>query len=74
VSLSAKIYQGAHLGTPGIQSRQARRVEVSALDASDRVLVDVDGETPGYLPLVAQIIPRAWQLVLGASAGPEPGG
>jgi YegS/Rv2252/BmrU family lipid kinase len=74
VSLSAKIYRGAHLGTPGIQHQQARRVEVHALRASDQVLVDVDGETPGYLPLVAEIIPGAWRLVVDAPAGPEPGG
>jgi YegS/Rv2252/BmrU family lipid kinase len=71
VSLSAKIYRGAHLGTPGIQCRQARRVEVSALRPSDRVLVDVDGETPGYLPLVAEIIPQAWHMLVDERAGAE---
>jgi diacylglycerol kinase (ATP) len=72
VSLSAKIYRGAHLGTPGIQSGRARRVEVSALRASDQVLVDVDGETPGYLPLVAEIIPGAWQMVVDEPVEPGP--
>ena len=71
VSLSAKIYSGAHLGTPGIQSRRARHVEVHALRPSDSVLVDVDGETPGYLPLSARIIPGAWQMVVDTPAGPE---
>jgi diacylglycerol kinase (ATP) len=69
VSLSAKIYRGAHLGAPGIQSRQARRVEVSALRPGERVLIDVDGETPGYLPMVAQIIPQAWQMLVDDPAG-----
>jgi YegS/Rv2252/BmrU family lipid kinase len=69
VSLSAKIYDGAHLGTPGIQNSRARHVEVHALSPSDRVLVDVDGETPGYLPLSARLIPGAWQILVDAPAG-----
>jgi diacylglycerol kinase family enzyme len=38
-------------------------VTVRALDDRKPVLVDVDGETPGYLPLSARIFPGALQLM-----------
>lgn len=63
LSLAAKIYRGAHLGTPGIQTAQAQTIDISVDDARARVLVDVDGETPGYLPLSARVLPGAWRVV-----------
>jgi YegS/Rv2252/BmrU family lipid kinase len=64
LSLSAKVYRGGHIGARGIETRQARRVEARTLRATDRVLLDVDGETPGYLPLVAELLPKALKVVV----------
>lgn len=51
-----KVYQGAHLGTPGIRYLRAARVEAEPLGEAP-VLLEVDGETPGRLPASFEILP-----------------
>ena len=46
-----------------VRSARGKLVEVRPLRAHKPVLVDVDGETPGYLPLTARIFPSALRLV-----------
>lgn len=53
-----KVYQGAHLGTPGIRYLQATRIEAEPLGEAP-VLLEVDGETPGRLPASFEILPSA---------------
>ena len=57
-----KVQRGAHLALEAVRSARGRNVTLRPLDLERPVLVDVDGETPGYLPLDAQILPRALQL------------
>ena len=57
-----KVQTGAHLQLEAVRCARAREVTVRALDVERPILVDVDGETPGYLPLDAQILPCAVQL------------
>jgi len=57
-----KVRSGAHLELEAVRCVRAHGVTVRALDVERPILVDVDGETPGYLPLDAQILPRAVQL------------
>ncbi|HVZ32506.1 MAG TPA: diacylglycerol kinase family protein [Polyangiaceae bacterium] len=59
-----KVYQGTHLGLPSVQSTRGSTVSVRALRADRPVLVDVDGETPGYLPLTARLLPKALELAV----------
>lgn len=59
-----RVYRGTHLSLEGIRVQQGRRVALSAPRAEQPILVDVDGETPGYLPLGAHVLPRALQLVV----------
>jgi diacylglycerol kinase family enzyme len=64
LSLFPKVYSGAHVGLAEVRAGRGRSVTIRALRAQKPVLVDVDGETPGYLPLSARIFPGALQLVV----------
>jgi YegS/Rv2252/BmrU family lipid kinase len=57
LSLSSKIYKGSHLGVPKVTSRRGARVEAEATRAACDVLIDMDGETPGKLPLSIRVVP-----------------
>ncbi len=63
LSLFPKVYQGAHLDLPAVKSARGRSVSVRAIRSPKPVLVDVDGETPGHLPLTARIHAGALQLI-----------
>ena len=62
---SASLYSGSHLSLPGVESHRARRVEA---DSPEVVLIDLDGERPGRLPAVWQVLPAALWLQ-GAGSG-----
>jgi len=59
VGLTQHIYAGTHLGRPDISVTRGTLVEAEALVPDAEVLVDMDGETPGRLPLRARIAPGA---------------
>jgi YegS/Rv2252/BmrU family lipid kinase len=61
LNLFPLVYRGAHIGLDVVRTGRGRRVSVRALGTKP-VLVDVDGETPGFLPLTAQIFPSALRL------------
>jgi diacylglycerol kinase (ATP) len=61
--LFPSVYKGAHLGLDAVRTLRGRHVAIRGLDTKP-VLVDVDGETPGYLPLSARIFPGALQLAV----------
>ena len=64
--LFPSVYKGTHLELEAVRSTRGRLVEVRPEhpgSGAAPVLVDVDGETPGYLPLSARIFPGALQLV-----------
>ena len=50
------LYNGKIYGVRGVKSLTGRRIEAFS---SQRVLLDLDGEQPGSLPLTARILPRA---------------
>ena len=62
VALSAKIYAGSHLGASGVSVGAGKVVEAEPLHAWAKVLLDVDGETPGRLPMRASIREHALML------------
>jgi YegS/Rv2252/BmrU family lipid kinase len=62
VALAAHIYRGSHIGQPGISVARAQVVEAEPLRRSEPVLIDMDGETPGRLPLRARIAHGALRI------------
>lgn len=62
VALASKIYRGTHPGTPGVTVARGRVVTAEAVRPRDEVLIDLDGETPGKLPLEARIAPAALRI------------
>jgi len=65
LSLFPKVYQGAHLDLESVSSARGSTITVRALRPSKPIIVDVDGETPGYLPLTARVYPSALRLAGG---------
>jgi YegS/Rv2252/BmrU family lipid kinase len=55
-----KIRQGSHLGHPKITHLRGRRIEISS---PTPLHVDVDGELPGMLPALVEVVPGALELV-----------
>lgn len=50
------LYTGGHLHHPGTQTRKGRIFHATS---DEPVLVDIDGENPGGLPLKVQVLPAA---------------
>jgi diacylglycerol kinase (ATP) len=61
-ALAQYIYQGAHLGRPGVSITRGKLIEAEPLARGTEVLVDMDGETPGRLPLRAELRAGALRL------------
>jgi diacylglycerol kinase family enzyme len=57
-----QIRKGTHLdgGNPKITHTLGRRVEVSS---AEQVRVDADGEQPGVLPAVFEVVPGALEVI-----------
>lgn len=62
VALSSHIYKGTHIGRDKVLHARGAVVEAEPLRASDEVLIDMDGETPGRLPLTARIAKGALRI------------
>jgi diacylglycerol kinase (ATP) len=62
VALAQHIYKGAHLGRPGVSVTRGKVIEAEPMASGAEVLVDMDGETPGRLPLRAELSPGALRL------------
>lgn len=60
--LMGRVRKGEHLPHPKLEHRLVRRVEVRC---GERVGVDADGERPGSLPAVFEVVPGALELVAG---------
>jgi diacylglycerol kinase (ATP) len=56
------LYRGTHTALPEVKSKLARRVEVEPANAGDRTLISIDGELPGKLPAVFEVVPSALRL------------
>jgi diacylglycerol kinase (ATP) len=56
------LYRGTHTALPEVKSKLARRVEVEPANADDRTLISIDGELPGKLPALFEVVPSALRL------------
>lgn len=59
IALAHHIYKGSHIGRREIDVARGRVVEAAPMRRNDEVLIDLDGEMPGKLPLTARIVPGA---------------
>jgi YegS/Rv2252/BmrU family lipid kinase len=56
-----KLYGGTHLDLPEVKSKLAKRIEIRAVDHAD-IHLETDGELPGKLPAVYEIVPKALRV------------
>jgi len=59
---SGKIYKGRHIGLPEIRELRGRVIEATP-PGREPVLIDLDGEQPGRLPVRYGILPSAIKLL-----------
>lgn len=62
LGLSGRIYSGKHLTHPKVRATRGHLVEAFPLRADESVLVDLDGEQPGQLPIRATLLPGALRI------------
>ena len=62
VGLTSRIYQGTHIGQTGVHFSRGALIEAESLAPRAEVLIDMDGETPGRLPLVARVARGALRI------------
>jgi diacylglycerol kinase (ATP) len=56
------IYAGQHLSLPPVSSVRARKVEVAPVPGSPPIPIELDGETPGFLPATFEVLPQVLSL------------
>ncbi len=59
---SPRLYAGAHLSMEKVANQHARTVTARALDPSETIPLEVDGELPGNLPAKFEIVPSALSI------------
>ncbi len=55
------LYTGAHLELPEVKSTLARRIEVAPV-GDEEIHIETDGELPGRLPAVFEVVPAALKV------------
>ncbi len=56
------LYLGKHLELKEVKSTLIRRIEVTAKDPSQKIFLETDGELPGLLPAVFEVVPSALRI------------
>jgi YegS/Rv2252/BmrU family lipid kinase len=56
------LYRGSHLALPEVKSTLAKRIEVAPADFNQTIYLETDGELPGRLPAVYEIVPNALRI------------
>jgi YegS/Rv2252/BmrU family lipid kinase len=56
------LYRGTHLDLPEVKSRLARRITARPANETDIVQIEIDGELPGRLPAVYEVVPLALRI------------
>ncbi len=62
LTFTQDIYRGTHLGKKGVAFTRGSEIRAEPLQSTDKVLIDLDGETPGRLPLMASVLPAAVKI------------
>ncbi len=56
------IYRGTHDSLKEVKNTLARRIEISSVDPSKEIFLETDGELPGKLPAVYEVVPAALRV------------
>jgi diacylglycerol kinase (ATP) len=62
LALLGHLYRGSHIGRPKVHATRGQEVVAEPLGESSEVMIDLDGETPGRLPLVARVLAAALRV------------
>ena len=57
-----KLYNGSHLELEEVKSTLAKRIEVSPANEHQTIFIETDGELPGKLPAIYEIVPQALKV------------
>ena len=61
-----RIFTGGHTEHPSFRAYRSRRVRVTGADSCS---IQAEGEVIGYLPLEAQVVPQALEVMVGPDRG-----
>ena len=56
-----KIYKGTHLKIPEVFFQKVRKFTASS---TEQIILDIDGESPGYLEATFEVLPRILKLII----------
>ena len=56
-----KIYKGTHLNIPEVFFQKVRRFTASS---TEQIILDIDGESPGYLEATFEVLPKILKLII----------
>jgi diacylglycerol kinase (ATP) len=59
-----RLYEGTHTELEEVENARVTRVAVEPVESDARVPIELDGETPGHLPAVFEILPAALRVRL----------
>lgn len=59
-----RLYEGTHVELEAVDSARVTRVAVEPVEADARIPIELDGETPGHLPAIFEILPAALRVRL----------
>ena len=62
LSKAHTLYRGTHHKLKEVNGSLARKIEVSAVDPSQEIRLETDGELPGKLPATYEIVPNALRI------------
>jgi diacylglycerol kinase (ATP) len=56
-----KVYSGKHLNIEGVKYTRGKKVSITS---DEKLLLELDGEMPGFAPVEVEILPKALQVIL----------
>jgi diacylglycerol kinase (ATP) len=56
------LYRGTHLNLKEVKSKLAARVEAAPVDKANEIFIEIDGELPGKLPAIFEVVPKALKI------------
>jgi diacylglycerol kinase family enzyme len=59
-----RLYEGTHLELEAVDNARVTRLTVEPVESDARIPIELDGETPGHLPAVVEIVPAALRVRL----------